>query len=359
MWQADYTISRDTLSVADFFVSELLDWASSQEPTQTGTELEALALRAEPQRLGTLASKLDNVRIYMARFAQCKHVAVIRQAHKYATGQYVAFLEGGAPMFQAPDEPTEQLVTEAFEYFYDNMLDTAAFRTAYGAAKDRKGYRITFARTRPVCPYCDRRSIENPYDSSIDHFLPHSRFPLLSVCWFNLIPSCDACNERAKGRKLIGTDAVGRCWRLPICHPYLHEVAAHIQFVFEFETSRPSLKIVAPKTEWGTRAQNFCDVFNIEEVYGYDDTIGKLHQERIQLRTATRQTPGVSAANVLDTYVGLLQQRRYFWEKLKGQRQMAKLLLDFFEFLAANAEREVEYILDTPEFRYSEQRAPQ
>jgi len=57
-----------------------------------------------------------------------------------------------------------------------------------------------------ICPYCYRSYI-NVIESDegtksitpdIDHFFPKSRYPFLSVCLSNLIPSCLFCNQRAK-----------------------------------------------------------------------------------------------------------------------------------------------------------------
>ena len=56
-----------------------------------------------------------------------------------------------------------------------------------------------------VCPYCNRNYIYNAVDRfapdtwritcELDHFLPKTRYPLLAVSFFNLIPSCHFCNH--------------------------------------------------------------------------------------------------------------------------------------------------------------------
>ena len=57
-----------------------------------------------------------------------------------------------------------------------------------------------------VCPYCNRNFI-NPSSTGskcqLDHFFPKSKYPLLAVSFYNLVPSCPACNH-AKKESVIG-----------------------------------------------------------------------------------------------------------------------------------------------------------
>lgn len=63
-----------------------------------------------------------------------------------------------------------------------------------------------------VCPYCNRQYIYvtkaqgNKWTSSMqmDHFFPKEHFPLFSCSFYNLIPSCYACNH-GKGENLRKT----------------------------------------------------------------------------------------------------------------------------------------------------------
>lgn len=49
-----------------------------------------------------------------------------------------------------------------------------------------------------LCAYCDGRLGEQSA-ATIDHFFPRRTFPALVLCWDNLYPACDACNEKCKG----------------------------------------------------------------------------------------------------------------------------------------------------------------
>lgn len=50
-----------------------------------------------------------------------------------------------------------------------------------------------------VCPYCNRDYINSRSKklagAQLDHFYPRSRYPLFSVCLYNLVPVCGNCNR--------------------------------------------------------------------------------------------------------------------------------------------------------------------
>ncbi|MDE7340664.1 MAG: hypothetical protein K2N80_08895 [Lachnospiraceae bacterium] len=54
-----------------------------------------------------------------------------------------------------------------------------------------------------VCPYCDRNYINVVYrdmdkaerrTDQLDHFFPKGKYPMLAMCFYNLIPVCASCN---------------------------------------------------------------------------------------------------------------------------------------------------------------------
>ncbi len=46
------------------------------------------------------------------------------------------------------------------------------------------------------CAYCGKRLYSNDADMHVEHFLPQSVFPFLSLCWENLLPLCSDCNTK-------------------------------------------------------------------------------------------------------------------------------------------------------------------
>ena len=50
--------------------------------------------------------------------------------------------------------------------------------------------------SKGCCAYCGKKITLKEMD--IDHFLPSSKFPYLSYCWDNFLPSCKVCNQSFK-----------------------------------------------------------------------------------------------------------------------------------------------------------------
>ena len=52
-----------------------------------------------------------------------------------------------------------------------------------------------------VCPYCNRsylNTLRNYKTFQIDHFYPKTKYPVLAVSIYNLVPCCYACNSRKR-----------------------------------------------------------------------------------------------------------------------------------------------------------------
>lgn len=93
-----------------------------------------------------------------------------------------------------------------------------------GGNKSR-AYRLTAAAMHNTCVYCNRQYAFNIVRDGgknddnriarpdLDHWFPKSLFPLMSLSYYNLIPSCSVCNSSAK------TDEI---WMFSThIHPYL------------------------------------------------------------------------------------------------------------------------------------------
>ena len=48
-----------------------------------------------------------------------------------------------------------------------------------------------------ICPYCGMEVVKQSARSKrqIDHYLPKRKYPFFALCYYNLIPACDLCNE--------------------------------------------------------------------------------------------------------------------------------------------------------------------
>lgn len=61
-----------------------------------------------------------------------------------------------------------------------------------------------------VCPYCNRQYITSFHKNNrclttadIDHYYPKTQYPLLSMNFFNMVPSCTICNSKLKGKNIL------------------------------------------------------------------------------------------------------------------------------------------------------------
>lgn len=86
---------------------------------------------------------------------------------------------------------------------YDNCLFGASFWRAFpGENFTKEIYRDHFFDTNNcwVCPYCDMEIDRAASSFEIDHLLPSSKFPLLSIHENNLILACGLCNHHTFGK---------------------------------------------------------------------------------------------------------------------------------------------------------------
>lgn len=151
-----------------------------------------------------------------------------------------------------------QEVKDTFVYFYENLLKSKSFNKKFIGAT---GIVITQLRQelalKSTCPYCDIHSVE--FDlTSVDHFIPKAKYPLLSIYPPNLVVACSACNERIKKENIY----------LPIMHPYFDNINEY--FNFEYVVSEKKIKVNFPETITSlekTKTENFLKLFKLETRY--------------------------------------------------------------------------------------------
>ncbi|WP_321279071.1 hypothetical protein [Marinifilum fragile] len=130
-----------------------------------------------------------------------------------------------------------------------------------------------------VCPYCNRTFIistkkkngEIKRTDQLDHFFPKSRYPYLALCFYNLIPSCSACNHIKKEQE-IGLS------------PYEIKRADDV-ITFEWKPKDSSfvypkgniLITPTPNTKVNGQMQSNIDVFGLKDLYqNHEDIVKEL-----------------------------------------------------------------------------------
>lgn len=91
-----------------------------------------------------------------------------------------------------------------------------------------------------VCPYCGM--IRNPsFDGDrmpIDHYLPKSEWPELTLIPTNLVPVCDSCNSRLKKEQALGIDGF-RLFLHPFYDTFISKLHLNCEFTFGDEGNAP------------------------------------------------------------------------------------------------------------------------
>ncbi len=92
-------------------------------------------------------------------------------------------------------------------------------------------YRVAEMKKTNTCPYCNRTytftigkvnengELTSKIRPQFDHWFAHSYFPLLSISFYNLIPSCSVCNSSVKGTSPFKLNTHIHPYTTPDCNP--------------------------------------------------------------------------------------------------------------------------------------------
>lgn len=208
-----------------------------------------------------------------------------------------------------------------------------------------RAYRLTEMKGANVCTYCNRQyifTINKPKKKKgleyiarpeLDHWFCKELYPLLSLSFYNLIPSCHICNSSAKGSLVFNLTTH--------IHPYLQNDQNP---AFKF---KPTPSVDFPN-HWdviidrvnGTREDNTIKAFALDEIYAMH---GRLEVEELMKFNYSYNAgylkilydellydfcPKLSRAEVYRMLFGTeLEPARF------GERPMSKLKHDILEYL--------------------------
>lgn len=136
-----------------------------------------------------------------------------------------------------------------------------------------------------VCPYCNRnftstlntKKGEKIIRPDFDHFFSQKDHPLLALSFYNLIPSCQVCNSRLKGKKkfslkthfhpyLNGFEDEVSFYYLPNAISGVYGVQSEFEIVFEEKTGN-----------YKKNLKGANEVFKYKEIYGqHNDVIEEI-----------------------------------------------------------------------------------
>ena len=186
-----------------------------------------------------------------------------------------------------------------------------------------------------VCPYCNRNYIFNFKKSKsleataqLDHFFDKSSYPFFSVSIFNLVPSCQTCNQR-KSKK-----------QNEIYHPFIESLNDDVKFGLKIKDSKfyydkDSLEIEIPKNI--NKVNSHVETFNIQNLYNEHKDIALELIQKAQIYNESY------IDELYQKYEGTLFKNRedvlrhitggYIEDKDINKRQLSKLIKDISEEL--------------------------
>jgi len=121
----------------------------------------------------------------------------------------VQFLLADMEQLRAWTKQAEQLQFEQFLRLYQNRFAAGAEKYVDEATK-YNAYALIHNLGVTVCPYCDEEYLDvitkkdgkTVRTLELDHFFPKGQYPALAMCFYNLIPSGQACNGLKLEQKL-------------------------------------------------------------------------------------------------------------------------------------------------------------
>lgn len=117
------------------------------------------------------------------------------------------------------DEAKPPIYKIVYNIFVDNGYDTYLSKSE--TSKEYDAYKLVENLGIKTCPYCNRSYIsfvkndEKKTRPQLDHFYPKAIYPFLACSFYNLIPSCSACNHMKSDDDSYKDEKDGK-----LVHPY-------------------------------------------------------------------------------------------------------------------------------------------
>jgi len=126
-----------------------------------------------------------------------------------------------------------------------------------------------------TCPYCNRNYIFNftkknqqETTAQLDHFFDKSKYPYLAISIYNLIPSCNVCNQRKSSKQEN------------IFYPYEESFNDSVKFKYKYN-NLSDIEIKFDIKSNKEKANNHIEIFNLEHLYNeHTDIVLELIQKR-------------------------------------------------------------------------------
>lgn len=199
-----------------------------------------------------------------------------------------------------------------------------------------------------TCPYCNRNFIHTVIDRDLtevirptfDHFFSQKDHPLLSLSFYNLVPSCYNCNSNLKGETEMKLDTH--------MHPYLEGFDNDAVFHVLIENLLPekshpknyALSLINKQFPIGTKhrrmfgnnpSEGNINLFQLQEIYrSHLDVVGELvvKCDKLNATYSNSLTPLLQKLNTDQAEFYRFHFGNYLDEKDFHRRPLAKMTRD-------------------------------
>lgn len=168
--------------------------------------------------------------------------------------------------FKFSDKSTDERkrIIETIRKELDYILNYGGFNVGIKLRDGNKWNRHKFITTLgiKVCPYCNRQYISSYEDGTegskttadADHYYTKELHPILQMNIFNLVPSCNVCNSRTKGKS-----------NKRHLYPYV-DPSNSLTFEIPLETSEQVSEILIDARH-NRKSEASIDVFKLDKIY--------------------------------------------------------------------------------------------
>lgn len=186
-----------------------------------------------------------------------------------------------------------------------------------------------------TCTYCNRNYtlnlVDNRTRAELDHWFPKEKYPILSLSFFNLIPSCHSCNHIKGSPNINWLEALDN-----YIHPYLIEKNENFKFGFNYDLSLNDYKVEIDVKK-GSKIEKTLIANNLKEIYS--SNANKELKDLVDLRY--KYSDNYIDILINQTFKGLMKEEEIYRmvfsieidEKKHHQRPFSKFKHDIIEEL--------------------------
>lgn len=211
--------------------------------------------------------------VKLCYYQKNNRISLKKTFETFSQNDFYDFISNADELFEIKLVEMEVL-NGIFFYFYENLLDSKTFRKYYCEDEDIKTKYRDMVKQEGYCPTCGLLKFNSSGDVDIDHYLPKSKFPYLSIYSENLLGICKTCNQNAKKENIY----------FPIVHPRKIGVHGKIDISYSLRKDDDGNNIIfvigKEQSESFKGLNNFIKLFKLKSRYN-DDSVLEIIQEDI------------------------------------------------------------------------------